>query len=194
MESALWMCIAKPVFTLIRWNVVRWPCSKKHQADWFMRSEVAQLCTTLWDPIDCSLPDSSIHKILQARVLDWIAIYFSRGSFRPGIELRSPAHITDRCFTLWANRKACLIPWILKYFTKAFLEWRVEWAYVLLAGWMLQLSKFHRANDCFLMSYSNSRCTKTRLSQFPRCVNSFWGHKVFTRECWLLYLFLPWWG
>ena len=108
------------------WNVVRWPCSKKHQADWFMRSEVAQLCTTLWDPIDCSLPDSSIHKILQARVLDWIAIYFSRGSSRPGIELRSPAHITDRCFTLWANRKACLIPWILKYFTKAFLELRVK--------------------------------------------------------------------
>ena len=59
MENALWMCIAKSVFTLIRWNVVRWPCSKKQQADWFMRSEVAQLCTTLWDPIDCSLPDSS---------------------------------------------------------------------------------------------------------------------------------------
>ena len=40
-------------------------------------SEVAQLCTTLYDPMDCSLPDSSIHGIFQARVLEWVAIAFS---------------------------------------------------------------------------------------------------------------------
>ena len=34
-------------------------------------SEVAQLCLTLWDPMDCSLPGSSIHGISQARVLEW---------------------------------------------------------------------------------------------------------------------------
>ena len=40
-------------------------------------SEVAQLCLTLSDPMDCSLPGSSIHGILQARVLEWGAIAFS---------------------------------------------------------------------------------------------------------------------
>ena len=40
-------------------------------------SEVAQLCPTLSDPMDCSLPGSSIHGIFQARVLEWGAIAFS---------------------------------------------------------------------------------------------------------------------
>ena len=40
-------------------------------------SEVAQLCPTLSDPMDCSLPGPSIHGIFQARVLEWGAIAFS---------------------------------------------------------------------------------------------------------------------
>ena len=40
-------------------------------------SEVAQSCPTLCDPMDCSLPSSSIHGIFQARVLEWVAIAFS---------------------------------------------------------------------------------------------------------------------
>ena len=40
-------------------------------------SEVAQSCPTLGDPMDCSLPGSSIHGIFQARVLEWGAIAFS---------------------------------------------------------------------------------------------------------------------
>ena len=43
-------------------------------------SEVTQLCLTLSDPMDCSLPGSSIHGIFQARVLEWGAIAFSVGS------------------------------------------------------------------------------------------------------------------
>ena len=43
-------------------------------------SEVTQLCLTLCNPVDCSLPGSSIHGIFQARVLEWVAISFSRGS------------------------------------------------------------------------------------------------------------------
>ena len=42
---------------------------------------VAQLCQTLWDPMDCSPPDSSVHGILQARKLDWVAMPSSRGIF-----------------------------------------------------------------------------------------------------------------
>ena len=41
-------------------------------------SEVAQLCPTLRDSMDCSLPGSSVHGIFQARVLEWGAIAFSR--------------------------------------------------------------------------------------------------------------------
>ena len=44
-------------------------------------SEVTQACPTLSDPMDCSLPGSSIHGIFQARILEWVAISFSRGSF-----------------------------------------------------------------------------------------------------------------
>ena len=40
-------------------------------------SEVAQLCPTLCDPMDCSLPGTSVHGIFQARVLEWVAIAFS---------------------------------------------------------------------------------------------------------------------
>ena len=43
-------------------------------------SEVAQSCPTLRNPVDCSPPGSSLHGILQARILEWVAISFSRGS------------------------------------------------------------------------------------------------------------------
>ena len=43
----------------------------------------AQSCPTLCDPLNCSLPGSSIHGILQARILEWVAISFSRGSSWP---------------------------------------------------------------------------------------------------------------
>ena len=46
-------------------------------------SEVAQLCPTLCDSMDCSLPGSSIHGIFQARILEWVATSSSRGSSWP---------------------------------------------------------------------------------------------------------------
>ena len=42
---------------------------------------VAQSCPTLWDPMDYSPPGSSVRGILQARILEWVAIPFSRGVF-----------------------------------------------------------------------------------------------------------------
>ena len=50
----------------------------------------SQLCLTLCYPMECSLPESSVHGILQARILEWVAIPFPRGSSRPKIELTSP--------------------------------------------------------------------------------------------------------
>ena len=46
---------------------------------WFSRQVVSNSC----DPMDCSLPGSSVHGIFQARILEWVAISFSRGSSRP---------------------------------------------------------------------------------------------------------------
>ena len=68
-------------------------------------SEVAQSCPTLCDPMDCSLSGSSVHGIFQARVLEWVAISFSRGSSQPRNRTRVSC-IAGRRFTVWATREA----------------------------------------------------------------------------------------
>ena len=55
----------------------------------------AQSYLTLGNPVDCSLSGSSIHGILQARILEWVTIPFSRDLPDPGIELRSPVLQAD---------------------------------------------------------------------------------------------------
>ena len=67
-------------------------------------SELIQLRLTLCDPVDCSLPGSSVHGIFQAIVLEWIAISFSRGSSQPRDGTRI-SHIVDRHFTVSATRE-----------------------------------------------------------------------------------------
>ena len=74
-------------------------------------SEVTQSCPTLCDPMDCSLPGSSVHGIFQARVLEWVAISFSRGSsqLRDRTGPRDQTQVSrtaGRCFTIWATREA----------------------------------------------------------------------------------------
>ena len=68
---------------------------------------VTQSCPTLWDPRDCSPPGSSVHGILQARILEWVAISFSRGSSQPR-DRTQVSCIGGRCFNLWATREAPL--------------------------------------------------------------------------------------
>ena len=58
-------------------------------------SEVVQSCPTLCNPVDCSLPGSSVHGILQARILEWVAITFSGDPPDPGIKPRSPTLEAD---------------------------------------------------------------------------------------------------
>ena len=58
-------------------------------------SEVIQSCPTLSDPVDCSLPGSCIHGILQARILEWVAISFSKDLPNPEIKPGSPALEAD---------------------------------------------------------------------------------------------------
>ena len=70
-------------------------CSHKLTIERKKESEVAQSCPTLCNPMDCKLPGSSVHGILQARILGWVAIPFFLISC-----------IADRFFTVWATREA----------------------------------------------------------------------------------------
>ena len=56
---------------------------------------IAQSCLTLCNPMDCSLPGSSVHGILQAKTLEWVAIPFLGDLPKSGIEARSPALLVD---------------------------------------------------------------------------------------------------
>ena len=56
-----------------------------------MHTQLLQLCLTFCKSVDCSPPDSFVLGIFQARILDWIAISFFKGSSDPGIKPRSPA-------------------------------------------------------------------------------------------------------
>ena len=61
--------------------------------------EVVQSCPTLCDPMDCSLPGSSVHGIFQTIVLEWIAISFSKGSSQPR-DHTWVSRVVDRRFTV----------------------------------------------------------------------------------------------
>ena len=66
---------------------------------------VTQSCPTLCNPMDYSLPVSSVHGSLQARILEWEAIPFSTGSSPPR-DWTQVSHIAGRWFNLWATREA----------------------------------------------------------------------------------------
>ena len=63
-------------------------------------------CPTFCNPVDCSPPGSSVHGSLQAGILEWVAIPFSRGSSWPR-DWTQVSWIVGRFFTVWATRK----PW-----------------------------------------------------------------------------------
>ena len=66
---------------------------------------VTQSCLTLCNPMDCSLPGSSVHGLLKARILEWVASPFSKGSSWPR-DWTQVSCIASRCFTIWATREA----------------------------------------------------------------------------------------
>ena len=72
-------------------------------------SSVSQSCLTLCDPMECSPPDSSsVHGILQARILEWVVILFSRRSSWPRDWIQV-SRIAGRFFTVWATREAQIV-------------------------------------------------------------------------------------
>ena len=74
-------------------------------------AKLLQLCPTLCDPMDCSPPGSSVHGTSQARVLEWVAMPFSRRSFPPR-DWTWVSYFADRFCTIWASMEA---PWINKH-------------------------------------------------------------------------------
>ena len=101
-----------------------------------MKVLVTQSCPTLWDPIDFSLPGSSVHGILRARILEWVDFSFSRGSsWTQGLNLgllhyrqvlyhlygHREVHKRKKAegrridaFKLWCWRRLLRVPWIVK--------------------------------------------------------------------------------
>ena len=64
-------------------------------------SEVAQSCLTLSDPMDCSLPGSSVHGIFKARVLEWVAIAFSYSYCGIPTEIKDPTVLSGKFSTVF---------------------------------------------------------------------------------------------
>ena len=76
-------------------------------------SEVAQLCPTLSDPMDCSLPGSSVRGIFQARVLEWGAIAFS---------VKKAEHRRIHAFELWCWRRLLRVIWTVRRSNQSILK------------------------------------------------------------------------
>ena len=110
-------------------------------------SEVAQSCPTLSDPMDCSLPGSSVHGIFQARVLEWGAIAFSYSILKSrGITLSTKVHLVKAmvfpvvmygceswtinkaecrridAFELWCWRRLLGVPWTARRSNQCILK------------------------------------------------------------------------
>ena len=66
---------------------------------------IAQSCLTLGDPMNCSLPGSSVHGILQERILEWVAVPFCRRSSWP-TDWSQASCTVGRLFNIWATREA----------------------------------------------------------------------------------------
>ena len=118
-RGSSWPRIFRILYCLSYWRI---PLHCGKPLKW---SEVAQSCLTLCDPMDCSLP-GSIHEIFQARILEWVAISFSRGSSWPR-DRTWVSRIAGRHFTVWATREArhlnFISSYILKLYSKTFALW-----------------------------------------------------------------------
>ena len=90
-------------------------------------SEVAQPCPALRDPMDCHLPGFSAHGIFQARVLEWVAISFSRRSSQSK-DWTQVSHIVGRRFTIRATREHTEANYTITY-VKNTLERINSWIY-----------------------------------------------------------------
>ena len=121
---------------VVMYDCERWTIKKVES-----ESDVAQSCLTLCDPMECSLPVSSVHGIFQTRILQWVAISFSSDLPNPGIELWSPAlqadslpseppgkppkkaeHQRINAFELWCWRRLLTVPFTTRRSNQSILR------------------------------------------------------------------------
>ena len=107
-----------PILYLIPWHgylpsfsTGRSPSHQCSSSEGCMCVLVAQPCLTLCNPMDCSPPGSSVHKILQARILEWLAILFSKGSSWP----RDWTWVYLHCWQILYHLNHQGIPFLLFY-------------------------------------------------------------------------------
>ena len=84
------------------WGNYGWKLTKHKEGNWYPgigsmcgHAQSFHLCLILWDPMDCRSPGSSVHGILQVRILEWVPRPFSRGSSWPRDRIASPALQVD---------------------------------------------------------------------------------------------------
>ena len=117
----IWLWFRKNWVTDILWKNILTLCVS-----------VVQLCPTLCDPVDCSPPGSSMHGILQARILEWVAMPSSRGSSPPK-DQTSVSHIEGRFFTTEPQGSLCRLQ--LLGARKVGGSWWVKLPYFLFWKW-----------------------------------------------------------
>ena len=108
-----------------------------------MKVLFAQSCQTLCNPTVCILPGSSVHGILQAGILEWVAISFSRGSSQP----RDQAHISciaGRFFTIWATWKAHNTVHTIRNLNIHWKDWCYSWSSTSLVTWCEETTHWKR--------------------------------------------------
>ena len=131
--------------------------------------------------MDCSPRDSSVHGILQARILEWVTISFSKGSSRPRDWTRI-SYISGRFFTIWATREA--LGWVK-------IQFQIK-------GEVIRMKKSHKWWSLPKKSLTNIKLykmsvksklkwwlgTKESLNLLLRklamvlCISSFWFYRV----------------
>ena len=124
----------------------------------------------LCDPTDCSLPGSSVHGIFQAIVLEWVAIFFSRGSSQPKAQTRVSC-IVDRRFTVWATRE------VLKLSTVLFAPVNCVSEHLFLKQSILlfkQVVIFEGTNNLLVV--------KSIYPTMPHCMCSVFAHRIWTNH------------
>ena len=102
----VWELISMVLWLTLRGKVFLKARKKKSCYLWtVLKVKIAQSCLTLCDPMDYSLPGSSVHGILRVRILEWIDVPFSRGSSQPRDWIQV-SRIAGWFFTSWATSEA----------------------------------------------------------------------------------------
>ena len=155
--------------------------------------EVAQSCPTLWDPVDCSPPGSSVHGILQARILEWVAI-----SFLKKVQKSKPLHfhfmdwwwfaLKDRQNHSKMHQNPLLNPpshkWLMeKSSWKLFWPMQEQLLKKIRRIWMKILTKWEVCNWLLKKMQDGSRMQELKeqeeMPENSKCIR--WTHKVVER-------------